>query len=1156
MSIRSRAFNLIIAIWLLLILPPGAPTAAPSPFPQPVDREQPQANRVASEPVVGAVNQSDVTAPAANAGWEQLGDSASGGGISDNYGFSWTPSLAVAPDLTPYVAWANASNGDFEIYVRRWNGSSWEEVGTGSASGGGISSNTEDSYSPSVAISPDGIAYVAWHDSSGGDTEIYVRRWNGSSWEEVGTGSATGGGISDNSGSSGRPVMAVAPDGTVYVAWEDYSDGDSEIYVRRWRYDAWEQIGGSASGGGISNNSGSSEFPSVAVAADGTPYIAWSDSSGGGADIYVRRWKYGTWDQIGSSASGGGISDSGYSACPSVAIAPDHAPYVAWHDSSGEDSEIYVRRWNGSSWEEVGTGSATGGGVSDNSENSDLPSMAVALDGTPFVAWQDGSFSSEEIYVRHWDGYGWEEVGTGSAAGGGISDSGGSVLNPAMAFAPDGTPYVAWEDYSGGDSEIYLRRKICPLATIRSAGSGDWSDASTWDLNRVPNEDDVVHIQEGHMVTSPESINVQGLYNYGVLQSPSCQSSGFHIACRPLPSTRFRWVIRVGWPFANVGQLVGGNGVPGVGTGCGGNGWSIDLRSTGPFFNAGTIRGGAGGGASLCGGAAGWVRIQARNTTNAGTIRGGGGGHLSGSGAGRAGDGGSVEVWGKWEGPGFVSNTGTIVGGGGGDGNPAQSVGPQQGGNGGSVCVVSLPQVFLFGVERGGRGGRGTGGGARGRIGDVDIEPNIISLSGGEARVSGEDVVIFGGDDWVLDLSNMAGASVTATHDITLAVGSGGAVDLRGNTSQVLQAGGRVFIASDVISLEVGVDLADVVGTNVTTDPSQILYDFSLAGPGYTTGQPGVTLPVVLTLLNGGPMTDTYTLSRSDSAGWDLGALSSPITVGGIDGKDLAMNVTPPSDAEVGDTDVITITATSQADADLVAVAVVQVAVGAKETRVHLPLTMHNYSSPPIYFDDFSDANSGWPVRDETNYATDYSDGNYRIQVKVDNLAVWARPGFVCSDCTIEVEAWRSTGGSSRYGIAFGLDSSGGQGYFYQIQPYVQQYRLLRYDSGTWATLIPFTDSPHIAFDTAHNKLRVTRVGSQIQLYVNDHHLASCIDSTYSGTRYVGVYAGSGPESPVWLRYDNFTVWGQGHGTMAAGKSGVGGLDTAIALPEQILPID
>ena len=75
---------------------------------------------------------------------------------------------------------------------------------------------------------------IVWQDDTDGDWEIYVRWWNGSYRAEVGGGSASGGGISDNGGDSSRPWVAIALDGTPHVAWYDDSAGDEEIYVLRW----------------------------------------------------------------------------------------------------------------------------------------------------------------------------------------------------------------------------------------------------------------------------------------------------------------------------------------------------------------------------------------------------------------------------------------------------------------------------------------------------------------------------------------------------------------------------------------------------------------------------------------------------------------------------------------------------------------------------------------------------------------------------------------------------------------------------------------------------------------------------------------------------------------------------------------------------------
>lgn len=405
----------------------------------------------------------DATAgPAIVPGWEEIGvSSATAGGISNNDGVSITPSLALSLDGAPIVAWADYIEDDYaDIYLRRWDGSAWVEMG-GSASGGGVSNNEGDSWEPSLAVGPDGAPVVAWSDNSTGDYEIYVRRWDGTAWVEIGSGSASGGGISDNGGNSWEPSLAFGPDGTPVVAWSDYSGGNFDIYVRRWDGSAWVEIGGSASGHGLSQTSGDSADPSLAIGPDGAPVVAWSDNTTDRYEIYVRRWNGSAWIEMGAgSASGIGLSlNGGDSNAPSLAIGPDGAAVAVWSGAGGNSHHIYGLRWDGSAWMEM-AGSASGDGISNPANWSGYPSLALSADGSPVVTWMSNLSGPYQIYAKRWNAAAWLEIGQGSAADGGISGLGGweGGAYPSIAIGPDDRPIIAWQGDSFEEAEIYIRR--------------------------------------------------------------------------------------------------------------------------------------------------------------------------------------------------------------------------------------------------------------------------------------------------------------------------------------------------------------------------------------------------------------------------------------------------------------------------------------------------------------------------------------------------------------------------------------------------------------------------------------------------------------------------------------------------------------------------
>jgi len=425
--------------------------------------------------------------------WEEAGNgSGSGGGISNNPGNSGYAACCVDGAGKPVVAWQDDTSGDYEVYVRRFTGTAWEEVGVGSATGSGISNTEANSFEPAICADSQGRLLVAWAETGKG---IYVLRFDGGAWEEVGAGSASGSGI----GGEGSPSICVDSSDRPIVAWEDASSGNQEIYVRRFNGAAWDEVGaGSASGGGISNTRRSYD-PKVCVDGSGRPVVAWCDTSGWTWAVYVKRFNGISWEEMGvGSASGDGISNTSRSANePDVCVDAAGSPIVVWksYRSSGglvSVAEIYGLRFRGTTWQEVGAGSSTGGGISDTDGNSFSPSICLDGGGRAVVAWVDDASGAREVYAKRFNGTGWEEAGAGSATGGGVSNRGNWAESAAVAPFPPSSAFVAWSDLS---DEVYVRS----LGTEVLAESG-WQTSSEWTDTGLP-----VNTRYGYRVKARDS---------------------------------------------------------------------------------------------------------------------------------------------------------------------------------------------------------------------------------------------------------------------------------------------------------------------------------------------------------------------------------------------------------------------------------------------------------------------------------------------------------------------------------------------------------------------------------------------------------------------------------------------------------------------------
>ena len=383
-----------------------------------------------------------------------------------------------------------------------WDGTRWK-AGTI----GVLHANT-DAVKPSLAAATDGSYLAAWTRHTwtpavSEDSQVAAARWNGATWVPAGTEGRFE--VTDDRGFLCCPSLATGPDGTGYLAWRSSGAGGGPgwIYVRKSVGTAWQEMDNSASGYGISGIEGLAGSPSVAISDDGTVYVAWEFYHFGGTvsrEIHVRRWSGNTWGEVGEgSASGGGINeDDGFSVDPSIDVAPDGTVYVAWCNRSPdyERAAIYVLRWSGGAWGEVGQGSATGDGIGPSGLWS-KPSLVVANDGTPYVAWMEWVEGVNRLHVKRWTGAVWEETTPGSGIGIGGRAWSDRINNPDIAASPSGTVFLAYNELGG--SAVYVRKSVAETTWIEPGVyrwvTAEYRDPDGWqDLRFV---DLLLNSQEG-----------------------------------------------------------------------------------------------------------------------------------------------------------------------------------------------------------------------------------------------------------------------------------------------------------------------------------------------------------------------------------------------------------------------------------------------------------------------------------------------------------------------------------------------------------------------------------------------------------------------------------------------------------------------------------
>jgi hypothetical protein len=213
-----------------------------------------------------------------------------------------------------FAGFAPKGGGDQVRLLRFANGQAGEPIA--------VTGPDLDIWRPAIAVGGDGAIVVAWSENRDGNWDLYRRRYDpeARSWSEPKR-------LTTDPGADSDVVLASAPDGKVWMAWQAWRGGQADVMLA--------EVEGAGEPANLSQDPANDWSPSLAFDKSGRPFVAFDSYRSGNYDAFL--WAAGRLIPVAASAR--------FEARPTLAIDSRGRAWVAYEERDanwGKDGENLV----------------------------------------------------------------------------------------------------------------------------------------------------------------------------------------------------------------------------------------------------------------------------------------------------------------------------------------------------------------------------------------------------------------------------------------------------------------------------------------------------------------------------------------------------------------------------------------------------------------------------------------------------------------------------------------------------------------------------------------------------------------------------------------------------------------------------------------------